>query len=106
MLRITVQLIPFGQESKARTLATMEIANDGTGDTHVGNYTGILHGEYTGSDGRRGAVTGFMRQRQSVWSLVGAFLKLFGHTGHSPKQMRKLSEKQADFLTDSVTKSG
>lgn len=31
------------------------------------------------------AVREFRREHQSVWSLVGAFLKLWGHTKHSPK---------------------
>ena len=37
--------------------------------------------------GRKGRVTKFNRRKQSVWSLVGAFLKLWGHTSHSPKEM-------------------
>lgn len=89
MIRITVQLIPRGDESKARTLGTMEIANDGTGTHEVGDYDGILHAEYTGPNGRIGRVVQFNRKRQSVWSLVGAFLKLWGHTKHSPSLMEK-----------------
>lgn len=89
MIRITVELIPKGDETRKRTLATMEIANDATGTTEVGNYTGTLHAEYTPKDGRKGRVMNFNRRRQSVWSLVGAFLKLWGHTGHSPKDMSK-----------------
>jgi hypothetical protein len=89
MLRITIQIVPKGDESKARTLATMEIANDGTGDLQVGHYTGTLHAEYTKPEGRRGRVINFNRRKQSVWSLVGAFLKLWGHTAHSPKEMMK-----------------
>ena len=34
-----------------------------------------------------GRVIEFNRQKQSVWSLVGAFLKLWGHTKHSPAKM-------------------
>lgn len=89
MLRITVELVRHGDESQKSTLATMEIANDGTGDRFVGNYDGILHAEYTGDEGREGRVEKFDRQRQSVWSLVGAFLKLWGHTKHSPRFMSK-----------------
>ena len=89
MIRVTVELIPHGIESLKRTLATMDIANDGTGDLSVGNYTGCLHAEYTAPVGRTGKVRGFNRKTQSVWSLIGAFLKLFGHTGHSPKLMEK-----------------
>lgn len=89
MIRVTVELLPRGSEYGKRTLGTMEIANDGTGDQFVGNYVGEMHAEYTTPDGRRGRVRSFNRKSQSVWSLVGAFLKLFGHTKHSPKLMDK-----------------
>lgn len=96
MIRVTVELIPKGDEPRKRTLATMEIANDRTGDQETGNYTGTLHAEYTPPSGRRGSVTNFNRQRQSVWSLVGAFLKLWGHTSHSPKHMSKAEPPAAE----------
>lgn len=87
MIRVTVELIPHGDESKARMLGVMEIANDGTGDLDIGHYDGTLHAEYTGKTGRTGRVREFNRRHQSVWSLVGAFLKLWGHTKHSPRLM-------------------
>lgn len=94
MIRITVEMIPHGDESKKRPLAMMEIANDGTGDDTTGNYCAVMVAEYT--SGRKGSVTQFNRQTQSVWSLVGAFLKLFGHTKHSPKLMtEERQESQA-----------
>lgn len=80
MVRVTVELLPGGDESKARTIGIMLIANDGTGGQEVGNYNAALHAEYTGNEPRTGRVTGFDRKRQSAWSLVGAFLKLWGHT--------------------------
>ena len=86
MIRVTIQLIPRGDESKARTLGTMEIVNDATGTPDVGNYDGTLHAEYTRADGRKGRVINFKRRGQSVWS----FLKLWGHTAHSPRDMTKL----------------
>ena len=90
MIRITAELIPHGDESKPKkVLGVLEIANDGNGKLDVGNYTGILHAEYTKPGGRHGRVEQFHRQTQSVWSLVGAFLKLFGHTKHSPQLLRE-----------------
>ena len=38
MLRIKIELVPFGIESEARTIADMEIINDGTGNHRYGNY--------------------------------------------------------------------
>lgn len=68
----------------------MEIANDGTGNREIGNYEGILKAEaaYTGvmpGGVRRGRLTSFARRTNSVWSLVGAFLKMWGHAKHTEK---------------------
>ncbi len=84
MLRITIELIPNGDPSKAKVLGSMDIINDGTGSAEFGNYRGELQAEY---GTRKGRLTGFNRQHCSAWSLVGGFLKLWGHTKHSPKQM-------------------
>lgn len=89
MIRVTVELVPHGIETAKRQIAVMEICNDGTGTKEAGSYYASLHAEYTSPSGRCGYVWGFRRQSQSVWSLIGAFLKLFGHTKHSPKLMGK-----------------
>lgn len=85
MIVVTVELWPRGDAARKRTLGSMQICNDATGTQELGNYDGTLHAEYTQGGGRKGRVTRFRRQRQSVWSLVGAFLKLWGHTRHSQK---------------------
>jgi len=89
MIKVTIELWPKDYEHNKRTLGTLTIANDGSGDMSTGNYNGVLHAEYTGPSGRKGKVISFNRRKQSVWSLVGAFLKLYGHTKHSPKLMSK-----------------
>lgn len=89
MIRVTIELISAVDPSRNKVLGTMEISNDATGTGDVGNYNGTLHAEYTAPSGRKGHVMRFHRRRQSVWSLVGAFLKLWGHTTHSPKDMSK-----------------
>jgi hypothetical protein len=101
MIRVTVELIPGGDENSPRRkkLGVLDIANDGRGDTETGHYRGTLHAEYTGPSGRHGEVREFHRQRQSVWSLVGAFLKLWGHTKHPPALARECGvARQSDFL--------
>jgi len=89
MIRVTVELVPHGDEERKREIGRLEIANDGSGDEETGNYTGRLFAEYTPEEGRRGRLFSFARQRQSVWSLIGGFLKLWGHTRHSPTLMSK-----------------
>lgn len=85
MIRVTVELISAVHQSRNRTLGTLEIANDGSGGPKIGNYDATLHAEYTPPEGRKCRITAFRRQRQSVWSLVGAALKTMGHTKHVSK---------------------
>lgn len=39
MLRVTVELIPYGQEQWGRVIDVITIVNDGMGTPQVGNYT-------------------------------------------------------------------
>jgi hypothetical protein len=38
LLRISIDIIPFGNEEHRETLAVMDIINDGTGTPKIGNY--------------------------------------------------------------------
>jgi hypothetical protein len=38
MIRITIEMLPHGDESRKRHMGTMEIANDATGTGTAGNY--------------------------------------------------------------------
>jgi hypothetical protein len=80
MIRVTVELVSAVDPKRNRVLGRLEIANDGTGTKDLGSYRGTLHAEYTGPGGRAGRVEGHARSRKSVWTLVGAFLKQWGHT--------------------------
>jgi hypothetical protein len=42
MMRCTIELLPGGDESRTRTIGVVEIANDGTGNELMGNYTVVL----------------------------------------------------------------
>tara|TARA_R110000868_G_scaffold64854_3_gene194613 strand:+ start:963 stop:1259 length:297 start_codon:yes stop_codon:yes gene_type:complete len=83
MIKVTVELVSAVHPSRSRVLGSIEICNDGSGGQSVGHYYGTLHAEYTGRDGRKGEIKNFNRQQQSAFSLVGAFLKHWGHTKHS-----------------------
>jgi len=69
MIRITVEIVPFGVETHKRTISTMEIINDGTGSPHSGNYYSRLDGKLTGK-----TVKDFARSRGS-WELIKKFLE-------------------------------
>jgi len=59
MLRVTIEVIPFGVESLKRAPRVIEIENDATGSERVGNYNwrsindSSLYGEVLGFDRRR-----------------------------------------------------
>jgi hypothetical protein len=38
VIRVTVEIVPFGEESQAYKVGTMLIANDGFGNSDYGNY--------------------------------------------------------------------
>jgi hypothetical protein len=71
MLRITIEVLPRGDESKKRHLGTVEIANDGTGDEQYGNYAVRLakFGRPT-QTWLRGVVQRFDRVRKGPYDLL------------------------------------
>jgi len=38
MLKVTIELFPYGNEKNSREISTFFIANDGTGSADYGNY--------------------------------------------------------------------
>lgn len=86
MLRVTIELIPYGDENYARPLGIIEIANDGTGDVDNGNYIVALKktppwigalrdvwrkGEFQDSpEIITGKVEGFSRTKRGVYDLL------------------------------------
>lgn len=74
MIRVTVTLVPLGDETRAREIASARIWNDASGTRAVGNYGYEL--AEAGPSGRfqaRGRVTGFDRS-MSVFFLLGLVL--------------------------------
>jgi ribosomal protein L27 len=69
MLRITVDLIPRGDERAAQRVGTVEIENDRTGDETTGNYRVRQRGTVT-ADVR---LTGLQRT-EGLWALASAAL--------------------------------
>lgn len=75
MIRITVEMVPKGDRSKAFTLAQGIISNDGTGNETTSNYIYGLSGQAKrpGHDPGiqiSGRVMGFPRKREDVWALL------------------------------------
>lgn len=85
MLRITIELVPHGDESRKRAIGYAEIRNDGTGDRQTGNY-GVRLSQWgrPGSTWKRGVVTGFPRLKLGPWDLL--YLALDACVGGRNKQ--------------------
>jgi hypothetical protein len=74
MLRVTIELVPHGDETRAREIGVMLIANDGEGTHTKGNYA-YVYG-YTDRRGVRfstGTVKNFYRN-QGAWALIKKIL--------------------------------
>lgn len=76
MLKVTIELVPHGVESKKETLCVMHIVNDGTGTPTSGNYWARLSrcGNVLRTY-RRVEVKGFKRIKLSAWRLLYEVLK-------------------------------
>ena len=70
MIRVTIELIPFGNEQEAKKIAEMVIANDGTSQNGLNNYAAWVSGDtWTGEPPAFGKVLKHDRTL-SVWTLV------------------------------------
>lgn len=82
MLRVTIELVPFGLESRKSTIGVVEIANDGSGDTTTGNYEVTLSKEPPIAKKRgvwkKGEVKGFPRLKLGPYDLLYRALKSCG----------------------------
>ena len=75
MIRITIELVPHGDASRAKILARGEIVNDGSGTVRRGNYYFWLSqsGRITHKT-RWGQVRDFPRMSKNVWHLLARCL--------------------------------
>jgi len=64
MLKITVELIPHGEEEYRTILDVMTIVNDGSGTLNNGNYN-----YYLSKEGTR-KVSNFPRLEKDAWDLI------------------------------------
>lgn len=74
MIKITVELFPYGSEQKKSTLGTAKIWNDGTDTKTKGNYCFQLFGKVKML--REGEIKGLSRLDKNVWYLIKEMLEL------------------------------
>jgi len=86
MLRVTVELVPFGDESKKRKIGEMVIANDGSGDISTASYQAWI-----GADDHSGDPAMFSKlerhdRSKSVWELIKLLIDAARSGRHSPDE--------------------
>lgn len=74
MLRITVELVYQGDESKKSTIGVMEIGNDGTGTIDSGNYNVRMRTDRA-EKWAKAYVKNFPRQERGPFHLIHASLR-------------------------------
>lgn len=68
MIRITIEILPFGDEHHRQIIATGDIINDSSGDVKYGNYTYTLYSQ--GKLWRGGKIKRFSRLKNNIWELL------------------------------------
>lgn len=71
MIRVTIEILPSGDETRKRHIGTVEIANDGTGSPNFGNYS-IRLAKFSGPRHTwlKGKLTGFDRIKRGPYDLL------------------------------------
>ena len=89
MLRITIELLPYGSEEKKTILGTGIIYNDGSGDKNNGNYIVSLYNKNSKRIWRCNRILRFKRKRYTAWDLLYKALKETIGERYLPKRDRK-----------------
>ena len=85
MLRVRVELVPFGNESQARQIASMIIANDGSGDSEWGNYV-YAYSDTSSKVTNSGVVKDHYRS-MGLWTLIKRVLNSSNEYEDSDKEL-------------------
>ena len=67
MIRVTVDLVPFGEEDHSRTIGIFVLANDGKGDPEYGDYGFVYSDDHHRE--HEGTVKNFKRS-EGIWTLI------------------------------------
>jgi len=76
MIRITVEMVPFGLEAKKRVILKAEIANvSGIGTSKADYRYQLSRKGNPESIWKRGKIKDFQRKRRNAWDLIYVVLK-------------------------------
>ena len=71
MIRVRVDLVPFGNEDEAKEIGQLVLANSGSGNVFTGNYV-FVYADNSGEE-HAGSVKDFPR-KQGIWKLIAECL--------------------------------
>ncbi|MFA5352624.1 MAG: hypothetical protein WC291_00170 [Thermodesulfovibrionales bacterium] len=74
MIRVTIEMVPFGIEAAKRPISTIQIVNTMEGTHEVGNYRAIIY--ENGEKKKAVEVKGFVRSRGAVQLLKEVLKKV------------------------------
>jgi hypothetical protein len=95
MLRITVELVPLGDEDRKRKIGEMVIANDGAG----GYEAWTAPDKWSSEPARYGVLKGYDRS-QSVWELIRIMLECIRLEKHKiPRKKDSLAQRLKRVLS-------
>lgn len=104
MIRVTIEMLPRGDESKARHMGTIEIANEGTGTLDLGNYkVRCSKMAKPTQTWKTGAIKGFNRKTRGVHDLL--LLALLAVVGPRNKRLIDELKNEAETLDKMHTES-
>jgi len=92
MIRVTVEIVPFGREDAKRVIGTAEIVNDNSGDREFGNYNSVVNDAF-GDPLHNVRVEKFPRLELDSWDLLYRVLKK-AYGGKKPKNGMTKGEKE------------
>jgi hypothetical protein len=102
MIRVTIEILPKGDEARKRHIGTVEIANDGTGNSEVGNYL-IRLAKFGGpaQTWLHGKLQGFDRIKRGPYDLL--LQCLIATIGSRNSQAFKEYKSQQEIVTNLQT---
>jgi hypothetical protein len=106
MLKITIELVPFGNDDETQPIATMLIANEGTSrDYRVGNYAYVYNYADRPDDPEFGYVKRYSRN-DGAWGLVKKCLNDKYHASSNDTVehlLERLERYTQEYDDDTVT---
>lgn len=91
MIKITIELWPYGAKFARRTIAEGVIYNDGTGNYETGHYKGYLDTYGRDSNKYESRVTNFARAKD-IWNLLREVLNNAKHTEEIEERVKNCFE--------------